>query len=317
MPHGEAGELSAPEAIGAIAAKDQRRAHLLLVLVQVAFASQAVEAKIAMAPRAAGGEAIDALALTMVRMIAGTLAMAAWWRFVARPAGRRVPATLRARDHLVLAGLAVLGIDLNQALFLLGLHRTSPISAALLMPAIPVFTAALAAAFGKERLSARTALGLGAAAAGSLVLVGVTSVDAGIVLVLCNSLAYAAYLVLGRDVVLRLGALRSVVWVFAWGTLFFVPVGLAPAVHGVVALTPRGVGFVAWIVLVPTVFAYLANAWALGRVGATTVTAYVFLQPLLAALLAWVQLGLAPTGRAVLAAPLVALGVVLVATRRR
>lgn len=296
---------------------DQRRAHVLLVLVQVAFASQAVEAKIAMAPRAAGGEAVDALALTMIRMIAGTLAMAGWWRFVPRPAGHGRVAPLAPRDHLVLAGLAVLGIDLNQALFLLGLHRTSPVSAALLMPAIPVFTAALAAAFGKERLTARTALGLAAAAAGSVVLVGVTSVDAGILLVLGNSLAYAAYLVLGRDVVRRLGALRSVAWVFAWGTLFFLPLGLVPAARAVTELTPRGWGFVGWIVLAPTVFAYLANAWALGRVGATTVTAYVFLQPLLAALLAWVQLGLSPSSRAVAAAPLVALGVVLVATRRR
>jgi hypothetical protein len=44
------------------------RAHAALLVVQITFASQSVEGKIAMASRVGGGEEISPLALAMVRM---------------------------------------------------------------------------------------------------------------------------------------------------------------------------------------------------------------------------------------------------------
>src|SRR6185295_19687943 len=47
--------------------------HAALLLVQFAFASQAVEAKVAMMPHAQGGFAIAPEALAMARMLGGAL----------------------------------------------------------------------------------------------------------------------------------------------------------------------------------------------------------------------------------------------------
>jgi drug/metabolite transporter (DMT)-like permease len=66
---------------------------------------------------------------------------------------------------------------------------------------------------------------------------------------------------------------------------------------------------------VPTIVAYLLNAWALGRSSATLVTIYIYLQPLIAAVLAWAQLGLGISRRAGLAAVLILLGLGVVASR--
>jgi drug/metabolite transporter (DMT)-like permease len=66
----------------------------------------------------------------------------------------------------------------------------------------------------------------------------------------------------------------------------------------------------------PTIIAYGLNAWALARSTATTVTVYIYLQPLLAALLAWLQLGYAVSSRAGVAALLI-LGGVAVTTLKR
>ena len=83
------------------------------------------------------------------------------------------------------------------------------------------------------------------------------------------------------------------------------------------ALTPRGWGFVLYILAVPTIVAYLLNAWALGRSSATLVTIYIYLQPLIAAVLAWVQLGLGITSRAWLAAALILSGLGIVVSRQQ
>ena len=107
--------------------------HAALVLVQFAFASQAVEAKVAMMPRADGGEEIFPEALAMIRMLGGAL----FFRAIAG-VRREYGAPISRADHLRLAGLSILGIALNQTLFLLGLRWTTPFSVSLLGATIPV-----------------------------------------------------------------------------------------------------------------------------------------------------------------------------------
>lgn len=288
--------------------------HAALLLVQFAFASQAVEAKVAMLPRAQGGEEIFPEALAMIRMLGGALFFGAM-QALRNARGARGVAISR-RDHLRLLGLSVLGIALNQTLFLLGLRWTSPFSTSLLGATIPVFAAGLAVIFGKERLRLRTVIGLALAIAGVLSLIGLGSIDRGAILVALNSLSYAAYVVLSRDIVVRVGALRAVAWIFFYAALLFAPFGMHAMLTQLPVLTGRGWVFALYILAVPTIVAYLLNAWALGRSSATMVTVYIYLQPLLAAVLAWAQLGYGISKRAWLAAVLILIGLAVVASRQ-
>ena len=113
--------------------------------MQFAFASQAVEAKLAMMPRALGGEEIFPEALAMIRMLGGAL-------FFQAILGLRkgAAASISRADHVRLAGLSIVGIALNQTLFLMGLRWTTPFSASILGATIPIFAAGLAVLFGKE-----------------------------------------------------------------------------------------------------------------------------------------------------------------------
>lgn len=293
--------------------------HAALLCVQFAFASQAVEAKVAMAPRADGGEEIFPEALAMMRMLGGALFFQVLLRGARSlgPAAATKEVAITRADHLRLAGLSVLGIALNQTLFLIGLRWTTPFSVSLLGATIPIFTAVLAVVFGKETRSWRVVVGLVLALSGVLSLIGVGSLDPGALLVALNSLSYAAYVVLSRDVVLRVGALRSVTWIFTYAALMFAPFGVRALIAQVPQITGRGAMFVGYIVVVPTIIAYLLNAWALARSSATLVTVYIYLQPLIAATLAYVQLGHGVTTRAAIAAPLILLGLGVVATRKQ
>lgn len=284
--------------------------HAALLVVQVAFASQAVEGKLAMAPRESGGEAIAPAALAMVRMGGAAIVFFALTQIL----------SLRTktvwRDHLVLAGLSVIGISLNQTLFLIGLRSTTPLSAALLSVTIPVFTAVLSVLFRVEKPSLRLAFGFALALTGVLWLTGVRSIDRGALIVSLNSLSYSAYIVLSRRTIVRLGAWTVVTWIFVWGALLFLPYGGPILVREAPAWTTRGWMLVLYILLMPTLIAYLANAWALGKSSPTLVTIYIYIQPLIAGTLAWVQLGTALSARAAVAGVFILAGVSIVALRR-
>lgn len=284
--------------------------HVALVVVQIAFACGAVEGKLAMAPLADEGGGVAPTALAMSRMLGASLFFQALaWRDAGRP-------RLVVRDHIRLAGLSVLGVVLNQGLYLAGLHLTSAFSAALLGATIPIFTAALSVLLGQERGTPRMAVGLALALGGVLFLTGIHAVDRGALIVAVNCLSYSLYIVLGRGTIMRLGALHTMAWVFTWGALIFAPIGVRDLVVDARAWTPRAWIFVAFIVAVPTIVAYLANAWALGRSTASLVTIYIYLQPLFAALLAWAQLGQGLSARMLGATALILVGVAIVTLRR-
>jgi drug/metabolite transporter (DMT)-like permease len=279
-------------------------------VVQFAFGSSAVEGKLAMTPVALGGAGIPPEGLAMARMLGGALFLQGL-AFMTR----RMSTRTSLRDHLVLFGLSLLGITVNQTLFLFGLQKTTPVSAALLCVTIPVFTAAIAILMRQERPSVRFGLGLLLALGGAVALTGIRDVDRGAVLVLVNSLSYATYLVLGRNVIRRLGAITVIRWIFFWGALSFLPFGGPVLARAIPSLSTQGAILLVYMIVMPTIVAYLANAWALARSSATLVTIYIYLQPLIAAALGYVQLGQPLAPRAIVAAALILLGVTVVATR--
>jgi drug/metabolite transporter (DMT)-like permease len=280
-----------------------------LWIVQVAFASQAVEGKLAMTDVTAGGGGIDPVALAMTRMLGAAVFFTAFTR------ARGLLVKTSSREKLALAGLSVLGITLNQTLFLVGLRHTSSTGAALLSVTIPVFTAALAVGMRIERASTALVGGLLLAIVGVLWLTGVHTIDRGAAIVTVNSVCYSSYLVLSRGLIKRLGALTVVTWLFVFGALSFMPLGIPAFVGNVSHWTVRSAMFASYIVVMPTIVAYACNAWALGRSTPSLVTIYVSAQPLLAALLAWVQLGQPLTPRLLVAGAFILAGVALVVTR--
>jgi drug/metabolite transporter (DMT)-like permease len=89
-------------------------------------------------------------------------------------------------------------------------------------------------------------------------------------------------------------------------------VGFAP-----VSVTPLSWVSLAAVVLFSTVMPYLANSWALARTSASRVAFYVFLQPLLASVLAVLVLGETLSGKTVAAGALILGGLAVSMVRGR
>jgi drug/metabolite transporter (DMT)-like permease len=290
-------------------AGDAWKVHAALWIVQVAFASQAVEGKLLMADVAAGGGGVDPVALVMAR----TMGAAIFFTAFTGLRGKLKETT--TREKLALLGLSALGITFNQTLFLVGLKLTSSTAAALMSVTIPIITAGLAVAMRIERPSVALGLGLSLAVVGIVCLTGVKSIDRGVVVLIINALCYSSYLVLSRRLIQKLGALTVVTWLFVFGALSLAPFGVPALVANAPHWSARTIALVAYIVAMPSIVAYLANAWALARATPSLVTIYVSVQPILAALLAWVQLGTPLTKQLAVAGAFILAGVAVVVAR--
>jgi drug/metabolite transporter (DMT)-like permease len=226
------------------------------------------------------------------------------------------------RDLLGLAALGVVAIPLNQGFFLAGLAHTTPGHAALLYALTPIFVFLLA----RWRLGEPATLpklgGIGLAFAGVVVVLatGGSRLAAegtlhGDLLVLLAVMAWAVFAVGGKRYAERYGALVSTGVAVIFGTLVYLPFGVA--LSSAVAfqrLSPAGWGSLAYLVVITSVISYLLYYWALRRAEASRLAVWSNLQPVLTAPLAWALLG-DPIGGGLLAGGAMVLSGVLLTQR--
>ncbi|MDX6693872.1 MAG: hypothetical protein QOF02_1475 [Blastocatellia bacterium] len=293
------------------ASRSQAAPHFALIAVQLMFGSWPISGKIAL-------RFVPSVALLSFRIGGAAVVFIILQRLLGQ---MRFPAK---RDITWIALYSLLGIVLNQFLFIKGLSLTTVIDATLLGTTIPVFTLLVSIIFGLDQLTWRKAMGILLAAGGVVYLVdplranfsGQTAL--GNLLIVANSIAYGAYIALSKQMVKRYGALTFITWVFVFGTVVTLPIGLTT-----IAIAPiHGGGLGVWlvmlyIILVPTVGAYYANAWALARVAPSTVAVYIYLQPLIAFVMAPLILGESWNSRTWIASILIFAGVAIVIKRSR
>jgi drug/metabolite transporter (DMT)-like permease len=234
---------------------------------------------------------------------------------------------LRQLPRRVLAWLvlcSLLGVAVNQLLFVKGLSLTTVINATLLSTTIPVFTLAVSIVLGHDRASIRHILGIVVAAAGVVYLVDPwrasfsAQTTLGNLLIIANSLCYGAYIAVSRNLFKRYGALTVITWIFLIGAVMTLPIAVyAWVVDDLTTVSQESWLALGYIVLVPTVVAYYLNAWALMRVAPSIVAVYIYLQPLLAFGVAPIVLGESWNSRTIVACALNFAGVAVVTIRSR
>jgi drug/metabolite transporter (DMT)-like permease len=189
---------------------------------------------------------------------------------------------------------SILGVVINQTLFLSGLAYTTVQVAAILITSIPVFVVATAIVLGQERASASRIGGIALACAGALLVVGGEGFHGtahsvlGAAMILVNCLSYALYLVVSKPHMTRLSPRAVVARMFLIGTVLMLPV----SAHSLWTEKWSSISGAGWLSLVlvilgPTVAAYLLQAWALRYADSSVVAAYTYVQPVLATLMAW------------------------------
>lgn len=284
--------------------------HLALVAVQLFFGGFHVASKWALA-------ALPPLPLAAVRVLLATplLLGSAWRRDRALPPRCTLPK---------LALLGFLGVFANQLLYVLGLQFTSATSAAILIPSVPAFAAAVAAILGVERVSAGRLLGVGLSICGAVVMLQPArlSLEGGAALgnglVLLNCLSYAGFLVVQRPLHAELPWRTIVAFAFLFGGAAVTLVGLPGLLRlDLGAVPPSAWLAVGYIVIFPTFLGYGLNTWAVRRSSPVLVAVYTTLQPAFGAALAALILGESVGQRELLGLGLILAGLLQVSRAAR
>jgi drug/metabolite transporter (DMT)-like permease len=230
-------------------------------------------------------------------------------------ARRRLPPW---RDSLYLGFCALFGVVLNQALFLEGIARTVISHSALINSQIPTFALLAALLLRQERISQRKTLSFAAGIAGVLILLEADRLHlqgqylTGDLLNLANSASYGLFIVLSRRVMARHDPLAAATVIFLFGAIgMLIYGGHELAAADLRHLSAPVVAGMVFAVLGATVLTYFLNLWALKRTQASRVALYIFLQPVVAALLGIAFMGEVLTARFAIATVLVFLALLL------
>ncbi len=192
----------------------------------------------------------------------------------------------------------VSGVAINQLMFFHGLMRTSPVHASIIMVATPILVLVLSGVLIGERITLNKAMGVTLGAIGALMLIFLGSGnDAGSSMlgdffILINASSYAVFLVMVKPLMSKYSAVTVMAWCFLIGSVIVVPFGL----HEFSAvewshLSGTVIGELLFIVVMVTFVAYLLNTWALRVVQPSVAGTFIYLQPVLALLSAYVFIG--------------------------
>ena len=222
------------------------------------------------------------------------------------------------KDLVGIAIAGVVGITIYHVSLNFGEQTVTSGAAALLFAAGPVFVALLSMAFLGERLTWQGWSGIAVAFAGvALISVsgsGGVHFTAGALFVLLSALATAAYFILSKRLLRHYSAIEFTCYAIWAGTipmLIFAPSFARQFAHA----APSATWAVVYLGIFPAAIAYVLSNYALSRMPASLMTTFLYLSPVLAALIAWVWLGEVPALLTVIGGAIAIVGVIIVQTR--
>jgi len=198
------------------------------------------------------------------------------------------------KDFLRLFALGIFGVAINQSLFLKGLHLTSPIDAAIMMITTPILVLIIASLIIKERITLLKAAGIAIGFGGAAYLVfqnldGTNKESSffGDMYVFMNAISLGTFLVLVKPLMKKYHTITILKWTFLFGLPMVIPFGITDALNFDWQTLSQETWLYAGFVIVFTTFvAYLLNTLALKELSPSIVSAYIYMQPFLTALIA-------------------------------
>jgi drug/metabolite transporter (DMT)-like permease len=198
-------------------------------------------------------------------------------------------------DNMRAIACGVLGIGLNQLTFFAGLNLTTPINASLLQTISPIVVVLASAVLLKDKITVPKLVGIALGAVGAAALIlsrpsnGAEAKDAllGNLYLLFNATVFGLYLVLVAPLMRKYHAFTVLARIFLVGGIIAIPVGLPQAIAADYGSFPPYIwAEIGYMIFFLTILAYLLNNWALKYATPALLGVYIYLQPVLAVLIA-------------------------------
>jgi len=228
-------------------------------------------------------------------------------------------------DWMRMIGCAFFGMVLNMTMFFKGLSLSTPINSSVVITIAPVLLLVLSAIFLKERITWLKSIGIGLALAGALLLIlfglrtqtNAPNIPLGNLLFIVNAASYSVYLIMVKPLVAKYNSITLMKFFFLFAVAMNLPIGLSEFSQvDWLHLSFDSIWKMVFVVVGTTVLTYLFNIYALKQLSPSTIGAFMYLQPLIAAIFAILVGSDSLTPLRVLAAALIFFGVFL-STRKK
>ena len=183
-----------------------------------------------------------------------------------------------------------LGMVVNMLSFFKGLELSTPINSSVLITTVPIFVFLFSALIIKERVSKMKIFGITAGFIGALILIlkspitgfNASNIPMGNSLFILNSSTFALYLIFVKPLVEKYNIITLFRWLFLIGFLMNFPITINEFSNVDWTNLPLNdaVFPMLYVVIGTTFFTYLLNAFALTKLKASTVSSFVYLQPI-------------------------------------
>lgn len=215
------------------------------------------------------------------------------------------------------------GVAANQMLFIKGLTMTSTIHASLLMLCTPLLITLFAFWVLKEKVTLFKVAGLALGIGGAVLLIlskekagNNTASLSGDILIILNAIFYTIYFMLVKPLMKAYPPLHVIRWVFTFGFIMILPFGWMQ--FSSIQWSQFEVSHFAslsFIVICGTFLAYFFTVYGLQHLGAGVTGAYIYTQPIFAAIVATVVLHEQFTLQKILSGVMIFTGVFLVSRK--
>ena len=187
------------------------------------------------------------------------------------------------------------GITLNMLAFFKGLSLTSPISASVMMVTSPIMVLIFSSILIRKPIGKQRVLGVFIGLVGAIFLITLgnsstensTNSAFGNFLVFLNAASYGLYLVLAKDLVKKYNPIVFIKWLYLFGLIFVVPFGYSELTAVIWEEIPTNIYWnISFVLLFTTCITYLFNLYGLSKLKPTTVSVFIYLQPVIATIYA-------------------------------
>lgn len=246
-----------------------------ILLAATIFATMEVALKI-------GGSGLDSFQLTAVRFLIGGLILAPAAYFECRKSGYR----LNGKDIGWMAVLGIVGIVISMVAFQMGVLGCNAATAAPLFCTNPMFAMLIAHLFTSEKMDTRKwiAFALGIVAAVFMIRpwdVQEGNTALGMVIMVFSAVTFAAYSVMGKKSIKRIGTITQTSVSFIVGALILLVI-TAVTGHPVVSGLAENIWIVLYCGIIVTGFGYLSYFIAIRYSDASTGAITFFIKPAIA-----------------------------------
>ena len=202
---------------------------------------------------------------------------------------------IEKEDYKKIVVASFFGVGLNMFAFFKGLSLTTPISASVMMVTSPIMVLIFSSILIRSAIGKKRILGVFTGLVGAILLITCgnsshgsnTNSNWGNFLVFVNATSYGLYLVLAKRLIAKYNPIVFIKWLYLFGLIFVIPFSYHElsevAWQGIPTNMYWNIGFV---IIFTTCVTYLFNLYGLSKLKPTTVSVFIYLQPVIATIYA-------------------------------